>query len=134
VTVAGFQPLDTDGSLLRGTSYDNRPHPQGVTGGVVEIDTAAAGCVHVVSDVEILSTELTVPCGLIPGASGGGLFVDNNGEMILVGIISTVAADLTYNGVVPLAALHELLENQTEYTHDMPGNAPTPSIANIARS
>ena len=28
LTVAGFQPLDSDGTLLRGTRYDNRPLPQ----------------------------------------------------------------------------------------------------------
>ncbi len=53
VTVAGFQPLDTDGSLLRGTRYDNRPLPQGANGGVVTIDSACAGCVQPASDAEI---------------------------------------------------------------------------------
>jgi hypothetical protein len=78
-----------------------------------------------VSDLEITSTQVKVPCGLIPGASGGGLFVENNGEVILVGILSTVAADLTFNGVVPLAALLELLENPVEYSHQMPVRAST---------
>ncbi|MEO8265486.1 MAG: trypsin-like peptidase domain-containing protein [Ilumatobacteraceae bacterium] len=125
VTVAGFQALDSDGSLLRGTRYDNRPLPQGATGGVVQIDSAAAGCVHLVSDMEVTSTGVKVPCGLIPGASGGGLFVESNGELILVGIISTVAVDLSFNGVVPLSALHELLENPVGYTHEMPVRGPT---------
>jgi hypothetical protein len=119
VTLAGFQPLDTDGSLLRGTRHDDRPHPKRATGGVVKIETAAAGCVHLVSELAITSTEVTVPCGLIPGASGGGLFADNNGELILVGVISTVADDLTYNGVTPLASVHELLNNPDQYTHTM---------------
>ena len=51
--LAGEQPLDTDGTLLRGTRYDNRPAPKGTVGRVGEIDTAAAGCVHPASDVEI---------------------------------------------------------------------------------
>lgn len=132
VTLAGFQPLDTDGSLLRGSSYDNRPLPQGATGGVVKIETAAAGCVHLVSELEITDTQVKVSCGLIPGASGGGLFVDNNGELILVGVISTVAADLTFNGLVPLTALRELLDNPDEYTHEMTVAASTQS--NVVRS
>lgn len=134
VTLAGFQPLDTDRSLLRGTRYDNRPLPKGTTGGVVTIDTAAAGCVQPVSALEITDTQVKVPCGLIPGASGGGLFVERNDEQILVGITSTVAPDLTYNGLVPLAVLHDLLNNPAAYTHTVPLGASTHSHPNVVRS
>jgi hypothetical protein len=58
-----------------------------------------------------------VPCGLVPGASGGGLFAEQDGELVLVGIVSTVTADLSANGVVPLAALRELLEQPGAYMH-----------------
>jgi Trypsin len=133
-TLAGFQPLDTDGSLLRGTRYDDRPDPQGATGPVIMIDTAAAGCVHLASELEITGTQVKVPCGLIPGASGGGLFVEDNGERILVGITSTVAYDLTYNGVVLLAALHELLDNPPAYTYTLPSGASPHTARNVARS
>jgi hypothetical protein len=44
VTLAGFQPIDTDGALLRGTSSHDRPTPKGVTGGVVEIESRPSGC------------------------------------------------------------------------------------------
>ena len=74
-----------------------------------------------------------MPCGLIPGASGGGLFVESNGELVLVGVISTVATNLTFNGVVPLAAVHELLANPVEYTHEMPVVA-TRTIPNVVRT
>jgi hypothetical protein len=134
VTLAGFQPLDTDGSLLRGTRYDNRPLPKGTTGGVVQINTAAAGCVRPATDAQITANQVKLACGLIPGASGGGLFTENHGKPILVGIISTVAADLSYNGLVPMEALHQLLANPTTYTHNMTPEAPTPSSANQVRS
>ena len=134
LTIAGFQPLDTDGSLLRGSRYDNRPLPKGATGGVVQIDTAAAGCVRPATDAQTTANQLKLACGLIPGASGGGLFTEKNGKPILVGIISTVAADLSYNGLVPLAALRQLLANPTTYTHDMTAQASTPSISNQIRS
>jgi hypothetical protein len=118
VTLAGFQALDADGSLLRGTRYDNRPLPTGTTpGAAVEIRRAAAGCVHMVSEAQIIVTEVKLPCGLIPGASGGGLFVEQNGELILVGILSTVAPDLSYNGVVRLDNLLKLIANPTSYPH-----------------
>jgi hypothetical protein len=119
LTVAGFQPLDSDGTLLRGTRSDNRPRPQDATGGVVTIDSAVAGCAHRASDAEVTDDEVRLPCGLIPGASGGGAFAQADGEPVLVGIISTVSLDLTSNGLVPLAALYELLENRAAYTHDV---------------
>jgi len=134
LTVAGFQPLDTDGSLLRGTRHDNRPLPQGADGGVVTIDTAVAGCIQLASDAEITNNQVTLPCGLIPGASGGGVFVESNGELTLVGIISTVAFDLTSNGLAPMSALHELLENPAQYSYAMTLEPSTPSTANVIRS
>ncbi len=36
---------------------------------------------------------------------------------MLVGILSTVTADLSANGIVPLASLHELLKHPDRYTH-----------------
>jgi hypothetical protein len=127
VTVAGLQPLDTDGSLLRGTRSDNRPSRRGVEHGIM-IQAAPAGCVHAASDVEITHHQVNVPCGLIPGASGGGLFVERNGELMLAGIISTVAYDLTYNGLVPLAALRHLLQHPIPYTHDVGASDDSPSL------
>jgi Trypsin-like peptidase domain len=117
VVLAGFQPLDTDGSLLRGTSYTDHPHPRGVTGGVIAIETEVAGCVRPASELRITITEVKVSCGLVPGASGGGMLVEGPSGPVLVGIISTVSYDLTDNGIVPLPALHELLERASEFTY-----------------
>jgi hypothetical protein len=119
-TLVGEQPLDSDGTLLRGTRYDNRPLPKRATAEGVEIETAAAGCVHPAADLEVTAIRVEVPCGLIPGASGGGLFVEDDGEPILVGVLSTVAPDLSYNGVAPLSAVHKLLDNPAAYIHTIP--------------
>lgn len=134
VSTAGLQPLDTDGSLLRGTRWDSRPLPRGVKHGIIRSHTAAAGCVHPASEAEITPDQVNVPCGLIPGASGGGLFVDRNGELMLAGIISTVAPDLTYNGLVPLTALRQLLQHPIPYTHDITANDGNAPRAHTARS
>ncbi len=120
VTLAGFQPIDTDGALLRGTSYDDRPIPKGVTGGVVEIESLPSGCVHRASSIEIAVNQLKVHCGLVRGASGGGLFVEHGGRLTLLGIISTVGVDLSFNGLTPLSAVHELLNHPGDYTHAIP--------------
>ncbi len=117
VTLAGFQRIDTDGALLRGTSSDDRPTPKGVTGGVVEIESRPSGCVFDASSIEVAVDQLKVGCGLIPGASGGGLFAENGRRIVLLGVISTVGRDLSFNGLTPLAAVHELLDNARVYTH-----------------
>ena len=93
-----------------------------------------AGCVELATRAEVAKTYVRLPCGLIPGASGGGAFVEHNGELILVGIISTVARDLTFNRLVPLAALHELLDNPAPYTYSMTGEASSLSVGNVVRS
>jgi hypothetical protein len=120
VTLAGLQPIDTDGTLLRGTSYDDRPTPQGATGWLIEIESLPSGCMAPVSSIEVGANHLTVGCGLVPGASGGGLFVEQDGRVTLLGIISTVAHDLSSNGVTPPGAVHELLDHPAEYMHALP--------------
>ena len=117
VTLAGLQPIDGDGTLLRGNSPDDRPLPTDATGNRTTVKHLTAGCVEAVSSLKVTPTRVTVHCGLIPGASGGGLFVVNDGQLVLVGILSTVTNDLTANAIVPLASLHELLEHPDRYTH-----------------
>ena len=39
-----------------------------------------------------------------------------------------VSADITANGVVPLASLHELLQHPERYEHDVDGNRPAPAV------
>jgi hypothetical protein len=134
VTLVGFQPLDTDGTLLRGTNPHDRAHPQGSSGGVVEISTAPAGCVGEAAQLQVAPTEVRMQCGLIPGASGGGLFATVDGAPVLIGIISTVSSDLTMNGLVPLTAVHELLDHAELYTHEMPVSVRTGSVVTAARS
>jgi hypothetical protein len=120
VTTAGFQPIDTDGSLLRGTRYDNRPLPKNAHGGVIHLEAAPAGCEHRVTDLTVTQRAVWASCGLIPGASGGGLFVKDRGELVLTGVVSNVTTDLTSNGVVPLAVLHRLIDDSSDYVAEVP--------------
>jgi hypothetical protein len=82
---------------------------------VIEIESLPTGCVDRASSVQIAVNKLTVDCGLVPGASGGGLFVEHGRRVVLLGIISTVSDDLSSNGLTPLAAVHELLTHPREY-------------------
>jgi hypothetical protein len=134
VTLAGFQPRDTDGTLLRGTSYDDRPRPKGVTGGVVHIESVPAGCVGDASSVEMAHGQLHMPCGLVRGASGGGLFTERGGGLVLLGVISTVTLDLTVNGLTPLSVVHELLNHPDMYTHVLTEDRPMATGVTTIRS
>ena len=117
VALAGFQPVDADGRLLRDRRLGGQPLSQNSTGIAVEVSYRPAGCVDSASSLDVSAAGVMVPCGLVPGASGGGLFTEQNGALVLVGIVSTVTADLSANGVVPLAALRELLEHPDRYRH-----------------
>jgi len=119
VTLAGFQPVDNDGSLLRGSGPHDLPRPQGDEGNIIRLQSRPAGCVEPAELLEVSTSHVVVHCGLIPGASGGGLFAQGADGPVLVGIVSNVTADLTANGVVPLSSLHELLQHPGRYTHLM---------------
>ena len=126
VTLAGYQPLNTDGSLLRGTNPHDRPLPSGADGGVVTVETAVAGCELLASSVEVRVDQLRVTCGLVPGASGGALISVDQGVPALVGVTSTVAADLSANGITPVSAVHRLLDDPAVYSHRLADTEPQP--------
>jgi hypothetical protein len=119
VTIAGFQSLDSDGTLLRGKHPHDVPVPRGATGPVIRIATAPAGCTVPSGSLSLPGSRVDVPCGLIPGASGGGMFANGDGTIMLVGIVSTVTFDLSVNGVAPLDTLHELLRHPETYRHEV---------------
>jgi hypothetical protein len=111
--LGAYQPIDTDGTLLR--QPVNHPRPLAATGTPNDFPYRPAGCVESVQSLEVSATRVMVPCGLVPAASGGGLFTEDNGELVLVGILSTVTSDQEVNGIVPLTSLHELLEHPDRY-------------------
>jgi hypothetical protein len=119
VTLAGFQAIDTDGTLLRGSGPHDAPQPKGASGQLIEIESAPAGCIADTADLTVTRQRVDVPCGLIPGASGGGLFASGGGSIVLVGVVSTVAPDLSSNGVVPIESIHELMDHPDRYRHSM---------------
>jgi len=113
VTLAGFQPIDDDGTLLRDPRRIGH-----IADGRTGVSYRPAGCVDSAAALDVSDARVMVSCGLVPGASGGGLFTENDGQVVLVGIVSTVTADLKANGVVPLKALHELLDHPDRYRHE----------------
>jgi hypothetical protein len=137
VTLAGFQAIDSDGSLLRGSGPHDALIPQAVqdgNGGVVYLQNTPAGCTNDVASVEVTAAWVRVPCGLIPGGSGGGLFATDGDAIELVGIVSTVSADITHNGVVPMASLLDLLDHQADYLHLTGQESQTETSMHVSRS
>jgi len=118
VTLAGFQPIDDDGTLLRDPRRIGHHMADGDAQTRIDMSYRPAGCVDSAASLDVSDARVMVPCGLVPGASGGGLFIENDGELVLVGIVSTVTADLRANGVVPMTALHELLDHPDLYRHE----------------
>ncbi len=116
LTLAGYQPLESDGSLNRNKDVITNPRPKGATGNV-KVTYEPAACVTPASALDVTPAHVMVPCGLVPGASGGGFYAKVNGEYVLVGILSSVTTDLTTNGVVPLASLQKLLAHPEQFTH-----------------
>jgi hypothetical protein len=123
LTLAGYQRINADGSL--------RPRRGGPATDTTE--RTVAGCVVAVATAQIEADRVKLPCGLIPGASGGGAFVDRDGELVLVGIIST-SYGTTSNGLVPLANLRDLLEHASSNTYQVPLADTTSSTAHVSRS
>jgi len=109
LTLAGYQPINRNGTLLRAHYPSGRPP--------TNAPYRPAACVESAQSLEVSAKRVTVPCGLVGGASGGGLFTEEHGELVLVGILSTVTSDLLSNGVAPLAALRELLDHPDVYAH-----------------
>jgi hypothetical protein len=132
VTLVGYQPLDSDGSLLRGTRADDRLRPTGATGPIIRINSAPAGCSGPATAVHVESSLARVPCGLIPGASGRPLVTETARGFHLLGLISHVALDLSWTGVVPASAVRELLDRPLAYAHAM-STAPPPAAAPVDR-
>ena len=133
VTIAGFQSLDSDGTLLRARRCTTCPSPRGRPA----ISSRSSRCPPVAPFRPgrwQSRTSVDIPCGLIPGASGGGIFAEVDGTMVLVGIVSTVTSDLTSNGVVPLESLHELLRHPEQYWQEVTVNPRTAGHPPVVRS
>jgi hypothetical protein len=133
VTLAGLQPLDSDGTLLRGTNPREIPTPRGATGTYLNIVTAPAGCTLPTTSLSLRGDQVDVPCGLIPGASGGGLFARTDTTIVLLGIVSNVTTDQTVNGAVPLVSLQRLLRHPAAYRHAITATDHTQQAKRVIR-
>ena len=127
VTVAGLQPISRSGILIR----THRPYDQPMQDSAsrYDIELVPAGCVEPAQFLKIDDAGLNVRCGLIQGASGGGVFAESDDGLVLLGVISSVTSDLSANYVAPMAAVHELLEHQSVYLHSLASDRTRTSLS-----
>lgn len=129
----GYQSVDTDGTWLRGKNYKDRATPKGASEGVTFISAAPAACSVKGSDITWSSTHWSIPCGMVPGGSGGPLVISTETGYQLVGVLSTVSFDLTVNGVVPVEKINEMLQNPELYVSKPDPVSLTNSSKNFMR-
>jgi hypothetical protein len=111
-TVAGMQPIDSRGELIRpGSLYDGY-RPADVVGRV------PAGCV--LDTVEPRSSELgptiRAACGTRRGSSGGPLLVPAaDGGFAVAGVVSTANGDATWVTMTPSSVHAELIADPSAF-------------------
>jgi hypothetical protein len=130
-TLVALQTLATKDSFLRPTDYKSLKAPKGASNsGVITYEAAPAACTVSAPEIEVREAGyLQIPCGMIPGGSGGPMIVKHAGKFILVGVLSTVNFELTSNGIAPVSAVARLLASPEKFMHDfaLPDPASLPA-------
>jgi len=119
-TLIGFQPSD-GGSWLRGTDYDSHSALMSARQRFLPAVTAACS-ITATSFKWSKNSHWWIPCGMVPGASGGPLVIAGVHGPTLVGVASSVDFELESNGVAPVEKVQYLLRNRDLY-RKIPGLA-----------
>lgn len=134
LTIAGYQAIGSDGTLLRGEPAYDSSKSVPPAGGVITVESKPAGCTIAGREVAVSTDRLDVACGLVPGASGGGLYDVGEDGVVLVGIISTVSHDATANGLTPIRSVADLLAEPGRYRYPTDEMRATATLAAVTRS
>jgi hypothetical protein len=109
-TLVGFQPA-SNGAWLRGLDYDSHIDTVRTTN---HANAPAACSIIATSFVQSKYGHWWVPCGMVPGVSGGPLVVAGVSGPTLIGVSSSVDFDLEFNGVAPVEKVQYLLRQYGE--------------------
>lgn len=99
--LVAYQRVDAYGRFYR--------RPPTVTAGFSEF--VPASCRFPGRRIRIVDGHMVVPCAMQQGGSGGPVLSQIGGEYFLVGVLSSVAEDFSYNNVAPVAAIKYLLSH-----------------------
>lgn len=129
-TLVGYQPTNSIGSFYR--PKDDASLKQGTKDtGVVPLASAPAACSIRREDIEVREGFWAVPCGMMPGGSGGPMIVSIANNQYLVGVLSNINSSLITNGIAPVSAVLALIANPAKYAHSYEyGSIPDASGTN----
>lgn len=116
VTLVGYQPTNSTASFYRPKDYASLEQEKNNVG-VTTLESSPAACSIRREDIEIRKGFWSVPCGMIPGGSGGPMIVSTANDLYIVGVLSSVNASLSSNGIAPVSAVRALIANPAKYTH-----------------
>lgn len=114
VVIVGYQPVGANGTFSRPATYQGRRAADDAS---ILLARTAAACRARWKDAIRSDRALVLPCGMIPGASGGPVIEHGKDGNRLVGILSSVNYDLTRNGITPVNVLLGLLADTDRYTN-----------------
>lgn len=112
-TLIGYQPLTNKDSFYHPSSHDK------LTSVGLTTTTAPAACTFTGSQVTAIKDFWSIPCGMIPGGSGGPVLVLKNGKLLLVGVLSSVDASLSSNGITSVSVAAAMLLNPDRYYYSL---------------
>lgn len=115
-----YQSLESPREFYRPKKLADQWRPPDRSPGV-----APAACEFTKRQAKQIDNFWLIPCSMLPGGSGGPVFSIKENEYYLVGILSSVSDDMSYNGVAPISIVETLLSNQSLYTHDVRSNKVT---------
>ncbi len=115
-TLVGYQSTSSIESFYRPKDYASLKQGKNNVG-VIPLASAPAACSIRREDIEIRKGFWSVPCGMIPGGSGGPMIVSTANDLYIVGVLSSVNASLSSNGIAPVSAVRALIANPAKYTH-----------------
>ncbi len=112
-TLIGYQPVAGED-----TFYHPSKHSELTEIGLLA-NVAPAACTFTGDQVKTLKNFWSIPCGMIPGGSGGPVLVLKNGKLLLVGVLSSVDGSLSSNGITPVSIAAEMLRNPDKYYYSL---------------
>ena len=112
-TLVGYQPVVSKDAFYHPASYDELSS----FGSMAPVIPAA--CTFTSSQAWRVEGVWSVSCGMVPGGSGGPVLAVKNGEILLVGVISSVNSSLSANGIASAALVAEMLRNPDNYYYSL---------------
>ena len=123
-TLIGYQPLATKDSFYHPSSHDE------LTSAGLTTTTVPAACTFTSSQVTAVKNFWSIPCGMVPGGSGGPVLVVKNGKLLLVGVLSSVDASLSSNGITSVSIAAEMLLDPDRYYYSLTNDSTAATGSN----